>query len=117
MTADPDEVNIIITIVFVNFLNEGEVFDFAGAFAPAIFLPAGSPFSKSINPKLGISMDFAGFAISIFYSGKDSITFHADIGGIFSASGFYWYAGAVWLFFNDSVTARTWVWAGAAVCP
>lgn len=45
MTTDPDETDGMGGIEVVEFLDEVEVFDFAGGFFPITTFPGGGPFS------------------------------------------------------------------------
>ena len=58
MAFFPDEFDVVCLVEFVEFLDEVEIFDLAGFFGPAVFLPGGSPFGKDIDPKFGIGVDF-----------------------------------------------------------
>lgn len=70
----------------IEFLDEVEIFDGARFFAPVVLGPGVGPFGEDVEPKFGISVNFATFYSGVFNSGNQGGAFHADIGGIFGAA-------------------------------
>ena len=81
---DPVELDIVILIQIVEFLDEVEILDFALLLFPAVALPGRGPFGEDVDPKFGVGVDFYWF---VCHDGEldslaDGGAFHADVGGV-----------------------------------
>ncbi len=86
MPANPDELDWVVLVEFVELFDEIQVFNLAGGLAPAMGLPIGSPFGQNVDPKFGIRVDLAAFISGIFNGGNHGGSLHTNIGGILVAA-------------------------------